>query len=36
MVGSAGRGEPVTTPGIPQHYPDAKTLITDDCIRRQV
>ena len=27
------RGEPVTAPGVPANYPDAKKLVTDDCIR---
>ena len=27
------KGEPVTAPGIPPNYPDAKKLVTDDCIR---
>ena len=27
------RGEPVTAPGVPPIYPDAKNLVTDDCIR---
>lgn len=27
------RGEPVTAPGVPKHYPDAKKLVTEDCIR---
>jgi len=27
------RGEPVTTPGIPKNYPDAKKLVTEDCIK---
>ena len=24
---------PVTAPGVPKHYPDAKQLVTEDCIR---
>ena len=27
------KGEPVTPPGVPKHYPDAKKLVTEDCIR---
>jgi len=27
------QGEPVTAPGVPKHYPDAKKLVTEDCIR---
>jgi hypothetical protein len=27
------RDEPVTAPGVPPDYPDAKRLVTDDCIR---
>ena len=27
------RGEPVTAPGVPRNYPDAKSLVTEDCIR---
>ena len=26
-------GSPVTVPGVPKHYPDAKKLVTEDCIR---
>jgi hypothetical protein len=26
-------GESVTAPGVPQNYPDAKKLVTGDCIR---
>jgi len=26
---------PVTAPGVPRNYPDAKTLVTEDCIRPQ-
>jgi hypothetical protein len=25
--------EPVTAPGVPKNYPDAKKLVTEDCIR---
>jgi hypothetical protein len=27
------KGEPVTAPGVPQNYPDAKKLVTEDCIK---
>jgi hypothetical protein len=27
------RGEPVTAPGVPPGYPDAKKLVTEDCIQ---
>jgi hypothetical protein len=27
------RGEPVTSPGVPKNYPDAKKLVTEDCIK---
>jgi hypothetical protein len=27
------RGEPVTAPGVPRNYPDAKKLVTEDCIK---
>jgi hypothetical protein len=26
-------GSPVTAPGVPENYPDAKKLVTEDCIR---
>jgi hypothetical protein len=26
-------GEPVTAPGVPKNYPDAKKLVTEDCIQ---
>ena len=26
------RGEPVTAPGVPNNYPDAEKLVTEDCI----
>ena len=29
-------GEPVTAPGVPKNYPDAKKLVTEDCIRPSV
>ena len=27
------KGEPVTAPGVPKNYPDAKRLVTEDCIK---
>jgi hypothetical protein len=27
------RGEPVTAPGVPPHYPNSQSLVTEDCIR---
>jgi len=27
------KGESVTAPGVPPNYPDAKKLVTEDCIR---
>jgi hypothetical protein len=27
------KAEPVTAPGVPRNYPDAKKLVTEDCIR---
>jgi hypothetical protein len=27
------KSEPVSAPGVPKHYPDAKKLVTEDCIR---
>jgi len=27
------QGNPVTAPGVPQNYPDAKKLVTEDCIK---
>jgi len=27
------KGEPVTAPGVPEHYPEAKKLVTEDCIQ---
>jgi hypothetical protein len=27
------KGEPVTAPGVPQHYPNPQTLVTNECIR---
>ena len=27
------KGEPVTAPGVPKNYPDAKRLVTGDCIQ---
>jgi hypothetical protein len=27
------KAEPVTAAGVPKHYPDAKKLVTEDCIQ---
>ena len=27
------RNEPLTAPGVPNHYPAAKKLVTEDCIK---
>ena len=27
------KGSPVTAPGVPKNYPDAKKLVTEDCIK---
>ena len=27
------QGSPVTTPGVPKNYPDAKKLVMEDCIQ---
>jgi hypothetical protein len=27
------RGEPVTAPGVPRNYPDAKQPVTEDCLK---
>ena len=29
------KGSPVTAPGVPKDYPDAKKLVTEDCIKPQ-
>ena len=26
-------GSPITAPGVPKHYPDARKLVTEDCIQ---
>jgi len=28
------QGSPVTAPGVPKNYPDAKKLVTNDCIKQ--
>ena len=33
VVAKIQKGEPVTAPGVPKNYPDAKKLVTEDCIR---
>jgi hypothetical protein len=30
------KGEPITPPGLPENYPDAKKLVTADCIQPQM
>jgi len=27
------KADPVMPPGVPQNYPDAKKLVTEDCIK---
>ena len=27
------QSNPVTVPGVPKNYPDAKKLVTEDCIK---
>ena len=29
------KNEPVTAPGVPKNYPDARNLVTEDCIKPQ-
>jgi len=36
VAGKIERSDPVTAPGVPKNYPDAKELVTTDCIRPQV
>jgi hypothetical protein len=33
VAANIGKGSPVTAPGVPKNYPDAKKLVTEDCIR---
>jgi hypothetical protein len=33
VAASIEHGSPVTAPGAPKNYPDAKQLVTEDCIR---
>jgi hypothetical protein len=33
VAGKIEKGKPVTSPGVPPNYPDAKKLVTADCIR---
>ena len=33
FAGRIAQGEPVTAPGVPKNYPDAKKLVTEDCIK---
>ena len=30
------KGEAVVAPGVPKNYPDAKKLVTEDCIRPRI
>jgi hypothetical protein len=36
VAGKIKHGEPVTAPGVPKNYPDAKKLVTEDCIQPQL
>lgn len=33
VVAKTEAGSPVTAPGVPKNYPDAKKLVTEDCIK---
>jgi hypothetical protein len=33
MISCVENGEPATSPGVPTNYPDAKKLVTEDCIQ---
>jgi len=33
MAAKIERGEPVMPPGVPKNYPDARKLVTEDCIK---
>ena len=33
LAAKEAKGEPITPPGLPANYPDAKKLVTDDCIK---
>lgn len=33
VAANIAKGSPVTAPGVPKNYPDAKKLVTEDCIR---
>jgi hypothetical protein len=35
MTCRISQGSPVTAPGVPKNYPDAKKLVTEDCIAPQ-
>ena len=32
MITCSQQAEPVTGPGVLKHYPDAKKLVTEDCL----
>ena len=33
VAANIARGSPVTAPGVPKNYPDAKKLVREDCIK---
>jgi hypothetical protein len=33
VAGKIANGDPATTPGVREHYPDPKQLVTEDCIK---
>ena len=33
VAANLAKGEPVTAPGVPKNYSDAKKLVTEDCIK---
>ena len=35
VAANTEQGSSVTAPGVPKNYPDAKKLVTEDCIRPQ-
>ncbi len=36
VAANIGRGSPVTATGVPRNYPDAKNLVTADCIKARL
>ncbi|MGB7747138.1 MAG: hypothetical protein WBN75_07615 [Verrucomicrobiia bacterium] len=36
LADKEAKGEPITPPGLPSTYPDAKKLVTADCIQPQM